>query len=584
MYKKNTYLCTLFYEYLKENVMKKVVLLVRVSSVSQDYEAQMNELIEYAKLDNYTIDDMEIIQDKESATKLSDEERQGLNKMYAAIDNLDNQIEAVYCWELSRLSRLPITLYKVRDYLISRKIDLRTKKEGFRMNNSNINLHFAIYVALCEEEITTRKERTERSRKALALKGGYGGGDPNNFIRYGYKVENKMFVIDEEKAETVKKIFQLYSTGKYGHTKLYRELTELGMNKDLNIRLIHPILRCEYYTGEEIPLHYKTVKGKQLIRYARRYPKIITPEMFAACREIARQNNTQIDKAKNIYFGNKLMKCRECGRNLKPNKRSGQYICTARYPTKTQPPCTCRDSIPINVIDTILWHLARTEEHTFIMISEEAHKAKINSKISELQNKIDTSEKQYNNILENKIRKLKTELEGYDDKEITPIAIRTTLKEKERINNDIMNFKNEIEHLKNLLPKPSTMEEQDKSDVYIFVTLDKSTDKEKYVLIHKHIKCVSICDAPDQTHTKQITVETYIDEDDDYIVKLDDDRDDKDNELIERMIENRNKKIYYYNQQNKSVSQYMATINGKPVLDNIPIVKRINPRQKNTLK
>jgi DNA invertase Pin-like site-specific DNA recombinase len=164
--------------------MKKVVLLVRVSSDKQDYEAQTNELIEYAQRDGYTIDDMEIIQDKESATKLSDEERQGLNRMYAAIDDPANQMEAAYCWELSRLSRLPITLYKVRDYLISKKIDLRTKKEGFRMNNSNINLHFAIYVALCEEEITTRKERTERSRKALALKGSYGGSDPQKLFKF----------------------------------------------------------------------------------------------------------------------------------------------------------------------------------------------------------------------------------------------------------------------------------------------------------------------------------------------------------------------------------------------------------------
>jgi DNA invertase Pin-like site-specific DNA recombinase len=80
--------------------MKKVILLVRVSSDYQNYDAQKDELIKYVQQDGYVDDDMEIITDKESATKLSDEERQGLTKMYAAIDDPKNKIEAVYCWEL----------------------------------------------------------------------------------------------------------------------------------------------------------------------------------------------------------------------------------------------------------------------------------------------------------------------------------------------------------------------------------------------------------------------------------------------------------------------------------------------------
>ncbi|MDR1341025.1 MAG: hypothetical protein LBK58_13375 [Prevotellaceae bacterium] len=142
----------------------------------------------------------------------------------------------------------------------------------------------------------------------------------------------------------------------------------------------------KYYTGELIPKHYKIVKGKKRVSYARRYPAIITPEIFEKCREVARQNNQAIDKVKNIYFGNKLIKCK-CGRSFKPNKGSGTYICIGKYSTKTQPPCTCKDNIPINVLDTILWEVARTEEHTFILTSEDKYIAEINSKISELNNK-----------------------------------------------------------------------------------------------------------------------------------------------------------------------------------------------------
>jgi len=62
--------------------MKRVVLLIRVSTKYQDYTAQTKELTQFVRQDGYTDDEMEIIRDKESATKLSDEERQGLNKLY----------------------------------------------------------------------------------------------------------------------------------------------------------------------------------------------------------------------------------------------------------------------------------------------------------------------------------------------------------------------------------------------------------------------------------------------------------------------------------------------------------------------
>jgi DNA invertase Pin-like site-specific DNA recombinase len=48
--------------------MKKVILLIRVSTVYQDYEAQKDELIRYAKSHGYTDDDIIVLADKESAT------------------------------------------------------------------------------------------------------------------------------------------------------------------------------------------------------------------------------------------------------------------------------------------------------------------------------------------------------------------------------------------------------------------------------------------------------------------------------------------------------------------------------------
>jgi DNA invertase Pin-like site-specific DNA recombinase len=120
--------------------MKKVVLLIRVSTVYKSYDAQTRELVEFVKFKGYNDNEMIIIQDKESGTKLPDEERNGLNELWKAIN--EHPIECVFCWELSRLSRNPGTLYKVRDKLKEHKINLRIKQEDFSLLNENMELDY----------------------------------------------------------------------------------------------------------------------------------------------------------------------------------------------------------------------------------------------------------------------------------------------------------------------------------------------------------------------------------------------------------------------------------------------------------
>ena len=100
----------------------KCLLLVRVSSEQQDLVQQTEKVKEEALKDGFSEDDIIIIEDKESAVLLSEEERNGLNRMKYYIEN-DN-IQVVYTYEVSRISRRPSVLYSIRDYLIEHKIQL----------------------------------------------------------------------------------------------------------------------------------------------------------------------------------------------------------------------------------------------------------------------------------------------------------------------------------------------------------------------------------------------------------------------------------------------------------------------------
>ena len=59
----------------------KSIILSRVSTDSQDIKQQTDKVLAEVKKDGFSDDDIIIIEDKESGVLLSEEERNGLNKL-----------------------------------------------------------------------------------------------------------------------------------------------------------------------------------------------------------------------------------------------------------------------------------------------------------------------------------------------------------------------------------------------------------------------------------------------------------------------------------------------------------------------
>jgi len=515
--------------------MKKIILLVRVSSNKQDYEDQTNELISYAQKDGYTLDDMEIIQDKESATKLSDEERLGLNKMYAAINDPDNRIECVYCWELSRISRKPVTLYVIHRELLNPREREKIKKETGRINlkikNPNISLLndrgepddgaeivFGLYVTLCKSEISTRTDRTRRTKVANALRGKYNGGGK---IMFGYAVdENGYFIKETERgeADAVLKIFELYSTGKFGEYKLYRELVARGI--ELNRGNIMKILQAEEYTGEVIPARTITAhkgnkdKETKMLLFTRQYPAIITRDLFEKCREVRRTNATNLDRSQNIYYAAKLCKCSSCGYTMAVNKNNAVFRCENKYKIATRKKCVCNDTINVNAVDSVAWHVARKMEIDFIFNFNQEQLTEWREQIAILQLKIDNCHKIYQATISEQIKKLQKEFPDFPQKEIESLASQSkTVKHVKKESEDEKTAnQTEIDRLKRL-SKESEIRYKTLSAVRskeaIKKEIDDMDDKGRYDIVHKHIKEIKIAQYPQKKGTKRITVKFF---------------------------------------------------------------------------
>lgn len=255
----------------------KAIILSRVSSEGQDLIQQTNDMLYDAKCHGYDIDDIKIIEDKESAIKLSEEERNGLNELKDCI--LHNNIECVFVWEITRLSRQLQMLYSIRDFLQANKVQLYCHSPEFRLFNDDwsindvSNIVFSLFAILAENEMKVKKERMRRGKNFAKSKGQYIGGSK----LFGYDVDdNKRFVICEEESNLVKRIYKDYVTGFYSISlladKYHDEGLFLGVGKKVVTNKINRILGNVNYVGNKV------------------YPSIISKKLFDDVQVILKGN------------------------------------------------------------------------------------------------------------------------------------------------------------------------------------------------------------------------------------------------------------------------------------------------------
>lgn len=335
----------------------KAIGLIRVSTVSQDLKQQTNEVKLAMQKDGYSEEDIILIEDKESAVKLSEEERQGLNTMKQYIET-DHTINCVYVYELSRLSRRPEVLYSIRNYLVEKKIQLVVLKplmkllDGDRISES-ASIMFAIFGAMAEQEGYIRKERMARGKKQKQSLGKWTGGP----LSLGYKVgENNMIVVDEEKAKIVRYIFNEYASGRRSTVSLGKELMETGEIGATNVNdaavVVNVILKNESYIGGQQT--YYSYRTKQIQRSGNVYPRIISDELFETVGNMLKAAKSKPKtEHKHIYYCKKLIKDARTGYTLSPKYTSASYAYS--YKTLTE---EHKLSIQINLIDSFIWHLA----------------------------------------------------------------------------------------------------------------------------------------------------------------------------------------------------------------------------------
>lgn len=456
----------------------KCILLSRVSTHSQDLKQQTDELINAAHKDGYTDGNIIIIEDKESAIKLSEEERNGLNEMKKHIET-DCLINCVYVYEVSRIARKEKILFSIRDYLIERSVQLvvlnpymKLLDENYEMTQSS-QIMFAMFGAFSESEMHIKKQRLMRGKRSRAEMGYYIGGP----VLFGYAVdENKKLVIDEQKANIVRKMFNLYINGE----SISSIATELGSTGELDKpywRLVytnvHKILqRPEYYGG-----HGDTINTN--------YPAIISEELFNKVQIRLHERSHPHSKLKYIYYAHKLLRCREDKHCFSPVISN----CCYKYGGKVYVKDKGKQlrvvawNININLVDSILWYYAKKYRRS--------HSA---SDIKKMRK--DLEDKML--VLERKISKGKKDIEDYNTKifRVNERIIRGKMSDKQGdkmiqdFEDEISNIEQNIAHWETSLVNMSCEFHMLDMGIYQTSVDNVVNDKERHDIIHQCIRVV----------------------------------------------------------------------------------------------
>lgn len=338
--------------------MSKAIILSRVSTLNQDLQQQTDEVLKFAAADGYDKNNIEIIEDKESGVKLTEEDRLGLVELKQKILANPGTYSCVYAFEISRIGRRSEVNYSIRNFLQQNRVQLIILKPYIKLFNDDFqieetaNMTFAIFNALAENEGYIRKERLARGKKKKQNLGGYVGGK----LPYGYCIgPDKKIAVDPVSSKMVKYIFEEYVNKGRTTYRLGQELMQTGEIKSTTLSsavvAVRQILKHPAYIGGKAD--YRGNKDRQANNI---YPRIISDELFEAAQKKLEETATKQTKSshKHVYYCKSIIKDSRNGRTLIPHHSSGSY--SVSHVTLTEKQTL---SIPIKLIDSFAWHLTQ---------------------------------------------------------------------------------------------------------------------------------------------------------------------------------------------------------------------------------
>lgn len=452
--------------------LKTAAAYIRVSTDKQTElspDSQIKVIQEFAKQNNYIVPSEFIYRD-DGISGRSAEKRPSFNSMIAAAKQTPPPFSAILVWKFSRFARNQEEAIVYKSML---------KKNGVAVISCSESLDDSPYSSLIERIIEWMDEYYSIRLSGEVKRGmteKVQRGQPVSVAAFGYDIVDKNYIINEQNAHIVRKMYLDYLNGK-GTRKIAAELNQLGIKttrgNNWENRTVEYVLQNPVYTGK---IRWNT-KGKTSRNYDDEniiitqgvHKQIIEQELFDKVQKLIAYNHKRHSHythstVKSEYMLHGLVKCSNCGSSMTMSAK-GQGLQCIKYAKGT-----CKESHYIS--------LKKINELVLIGIekafSTETIKLNIRNKTESNDSYID-----YNALIEKehqKLERIKTayaegiytvdELKEYKKNIEQQINILSNRKESTTFNeNDLK--KKLIKENKKLLHelKSSELSEHEKNDI-----------------------------------------------------------------------------------------------------------------------
>lgn len=467
----------------KKKRTKKCILFARVSSYAQDTTPQKDTMLEEAYRCGYTKDNIIIIDHKESAIKLDEDERLGIIELKRVIE--ENDVDNVIVFEISRISRRPKVLYSVRDYLMDKNINLICMKPYMRLLDGDgkmsqtANILFSMFSAIAESEMMLKMERMQAHRRLLWDQNKLASGRP--MFGYTKDPKTKYVIPHETQAQVVQEIFHLYNENHMAMGEIYNLYVSKGFFKDKKKsaakNTILRILKNKAYTGDYSS--YDKIK-------AVKYPALISKELYDKTQELLKERFFAPKKVhKNIYYAKGLLRLEQTGLIMQAHITNLCYKSFEVY----------KCSINMNAVDTSVWLTAKI----LFMIQNEIDRLETpydyKEEIAECEERIKNIEKLIEDSRQKQKKAFKLYLGGMVDENIYNTEV-SRLKESEATwSSEIASIETEINRYRMM------NSESNERGVINPRNLDSLADKQRKEMIDSLIEEIKIKHEADGSFT-----------------------------------------------------------------------------------
>ena len=317
-------------------------------------EAQITETKEYAVREN-----LAIVQEFIESRTAKVPGRPIFNEMIRLLER--GKAEGILSWHPDRLARNSLDGGKII-YLIDKGIIKDLKFPTYRFDDTAQG-KFMLSIAFGQSKyyVDNLSENIRRGIRQKIRNGVYSGPAPVGYLN---DPVTRTIVIDKEKAPLVRKMFELYATGKYTIEHLTDTMNSLGFatrnNKSLHHSKCQAVLTNPFYYG--------------LMRYwgelfEGAHQPIITKKLFEKCQAVMRRRGKP-RKAEHYIALRGFMRCGECGRTITAEIQKGHtyYRCTKRQRYCSQK--YTREEVLEKQIDDIFQKVSLSDDWASKIINE----------------------------------------------------------------------------------------------------------------------------------------------------------------------------------------------------------------------